>query len=150
MLRAREKQRAIGAAYTRAQRLAVAARVGVRVSDLPAEYARMRVAWADPATQAIAQAMDAAVKGRESGIYDVEAAQEVVGLGPVQRAAIKARAEASAAAAATSDVRARMDLARELQTRDGLSQNAALAAVGLLQAANANTNPAPAPTASGA
>jgi hypothetical protein len=33
-------------------------------------------------------------------------------------------------------------LARELQERDGLTQNAALAAAGLLQAASQNTPPA--------
>ena len=102
----------------------------------------MKVAWADPATPAIAQAMDAAVKGVDSGVYDVEAAQSVVGLSPVERAAIKARLEESAAAASTADVRARMDLARDLVRTDGLTLPAAMAAVGLLQAAQAMRGPA--------
>lgn len=98
----------------------------------------MAVAWADPATPAIAQAMDAAVKGVEAGIYDTEAAQEQVGLSPVERAAIKARAAEAAAQAATANVRAQLDLADELVRTRGLTQNAALAAVGLLQAAGLN------------
>jgi hypothetical protein len=36
----------------------------------------MQVAWREAATPAIAQEMDAAVKGKEVGIYDTEAAQE--------------------------------------------------------------------------
>ena len=98
----------------------------------------MTVAWQDPATPAIAQAMDAAVKGKEAGIYDVEAAQEVVGMSPVERAAVKARAEEAAKLEATATVRAQVDLADELQGR-GLTQNAALAAAGLLQAAALNS-----------
>ena len=50
-----------------------------------------------PATRAIAQEMDAAVKGKEVGIYDIEAAQKRVGMGPVERAAMKARAEQASA-----------------------------------------------------
>ena len=139
ILRAQEKQTAWGASYTKAMRLAVAARDGVRLSALPQEYSRMQTAWRDAATRSIAQEMDAAVKGKEAGIYDVEAAQETVGMSPVERAAVKARAEQAADLAATSDVRARMDLARELQRTDGLTLNAALAAVGLLQAASVNS-----------
>jgi len=138
VLRAKEKQRTWGGAYCRAMRLAIAARDGVPLADVPAEYAGMVMDWADPATQAIAQAMDAAVKGVEAGIYDVEAAQEVVGLGPAQRAAIKARRDESAAVTATADVRARVELAKELARDGAMTMNAALAAVGLLQAASTN------------
>jgi hypothetical protein len=137
ILRAQEKQTAWGPAYARAMRLAVAARDGVRLADLPQDYNRMQVAWREAATPAIAQAMDAAVKGVQAGIYDTEAAQEAVGMSPVERAAVKARAQEASDRAATADVRARMELARELQERDGLSLNAAMAAVGLLQAASA-------------
>jgi hypothetical protein len=99
----------------------------------------MSVDWKDPATQAIAQEMDAAVKGKESGIYDTEAAQQRVGMGPVERAAVKARAEEAANLSATADVRARMTAARDLVASDGLTLNAAMAAVGLLQAAATNS-----------
>jgi hypothetical protein len=139
VLRAIEKQSMAGRAYTRAQRFAVAARDGVPLRALPTEYSRMSVDWKDPATQAIAQEMDAASKGKEAGIYDLEAAQSRVGMGPAERLAMKARSEEAAAAAATADVRARMDMARELTRTDGLTLNAAMAAVGLLQAAATNS-----------
>ncbi|HKN40626.1 MAG TPA: phage portal protein [Acidimicrobiia bacterium] len=139
VLRAQEKQSAFGRAYVRAMRLAVAARDGLRLRDLPADYSRLSVDWKDPATQAIAQEMDAAVKGKESGIYDTEAAQQRVGMGPVERAAVKARAEEAANLSATADVRARMTAARDLVASDGLTLNAAMAAVGLLQAAATNS-----------
>lgn len=138
ILRAKEKHRPFGGALARAMRLAIAARDGVPVSALPQDYNRMQTAWADPATPAIAQAMDAAVKGVEAGIYDVEAAQQQVGLTPVERRAIKARAEEAAAVRATADVRAQLDLARDLVEQQGFTQNAALAAVGLLEAARQN------------
>jgi hypothetical protein len=136
--RVKEKWRPYGGAYTRAMRLAIAFRDGVPLSAIAPEFDRMQTAWQDPATPAIAQAMDAAQKGVEAGIYDTEAAQQAVGLSPVERAAIKARAAESAAMAATATVRAQMDLADELQRR-GLTQNAALAAAGLLQAAALNS-----------
>jgi hypothetical protein len=139
VLRAKEKWGPFGGARVRAMRLALAARDGVRVQDLDSTYRRMQVAWADPATPAIAQAMDAAVKGKESGIYDTEAAQQAVGMSPVERAAIKARAQEAAAQEATADVRARMAQARALVASDGLTLNAAMAAVGLLQAAATNS-----------
>lgn len=136
--RVKEKHRPYGGAYTRAMRLALAFRDGVRLEQIAPEFDRMQVAWQDPATPAIAQAMDAAQKGKEAGIYDIEAAQQVVGLSAVERAAIKARAAEAAALAATATVRAQLDLADELQAR-GLTQNAALAAAGLLQAAALNS-----------
>lgn len=139
VLRAEEKQSAFGRAYVRAMRLALAARDGIPLRALPTEFAQMAVDWKDPATPAIAQAMDAAVKGHESGIYDTEAAQQRVGMGPAERSAMKARAAEAGASAATADVRARMATARELVASDGLTLNAAMAAVGLLQAAATNS-----------
>jgi len=135
----RAKESAFGRAYTRAMRLAIAARDGIPLRDLPADYGRMIVDWKDPATQAIAQEMDAAVKGKESGIYDTEAAQQRVGMGPAERLAVKARAQEAADLTTTADVRARMATARELVQTDGLTLNAAMAAVGLLQAAATNS-----------
>lgn len=140
ILRAKEKWRPFGGGLSRGMRLAVAARDGVRLDEIGQDYNRMQVAWADPATPAISQAMDAAQKGIEAGIYDVEAAQQSVGMSPVERAAVKARAAEAAATAATADVEARMALARRLQAEDNLSVNASLAAVGLLQAAAQNSN----------
>ena len=143
ILRAKEKWRPFGGAHTRAMRMALALRDGVPLANLDQNYNRMQVAWADPATPAIAQAMDAAVKGLDAGIYDVEAAQAQVGMSPVERAAVKARAAEAAAAAATSDVRARLDLAGQLAGAPiaNLTPNAALAASGLLAAASANSAP---------
>ena len=140
ILRAEEKWGPFGGALTRSMRLAVAAQDARPLRDIPEEYNRMQVAWKDPATPAPAQAMDAAVKGVDAGIYDVEAAQQSVGMSPVERAAVKARAEETVAIAATADVRARIEMARELEQSDGLSKNAALAAAGLLQAASLNAS----------
>jgi hypothetical protein len=139
ILRAREKHEPFGGADVRAMRLAIAARDGIALRDVPQEYKRMKTAWADPATPAIAQSMDAASKGKESGIYDTEAAQAVVGMSPVERAAMKARAAEEAARAATADVRAKMELARELVRTDGLTLDAAMVTVGLLQGAALNS-----------
>lgn len=135
--RVKEKHRPYGGAYTRSMRLAVAFRDGARLDQIAPEFDRMQTAWQDPATEAVSQAMDAAQKGVDAGIYDVEAAQEQVGLSPVQRAAIKSRAAETAADAATADVRARLALADELIRERGFSQQAAFATVGLLQAASA-------------
>ena len=60
--RVKEKWRPYGGAYTRAMRLAVAFRDGVPLDAVPPEFDRMQTAWQDPATPAIAQAMDAAVR----------------------------------------------------------------------------------------
>lgn len=139
VLRADEKQGSFGPRYCRAQRLAIAARDGVPLRAVPADYSQMAAAWRDPATQAIAQSMDAAQKGIDAAIYDTEAAQKVVGLSPVERAAIKARRAEESAAAATADVQARMNLARSLVASDGLTLNAAMAAAGLLAAASTNS-----------
>jgi hypothetical protein len=135
VLRAKEKQSAFGRAYTRAMRLAVAARDGVPLRALPTEFASMSVDWRDPATPAISQAMDAAVKGKDAGLLDVEAGQALFGMGPAERAAMKARAAEVAASTATAEVRAKLDLANELMRTYDLTQNAALAAVGMTQAA---------------
>jgi hypothetical protein len=139
VLRAEEKQDSFGPRYCRAQRMAIAARDGIPLRAVPVEFSQMAAAWRDPATQAIAQSMDAASKGLEAGVYDTEAAQKVVGLSPVERSAIRVRAESAAARAATANVRAQMELARELVATDGLTLNAAMAAVGLIAAASTNS-----------
>lgn len=139
ILRADEKKDSWGPRKCRAMRLAVAARDGIPLRAVPQELSQMTAAYKDSATPAIAQAMDAAVKGKEVGLLDTEAGQEMIGLSPSERDAIKARAAEAAATAATADVQARMSLARELVASDGLTLNAAMAAVGLLAAASTNS-----------
>jgi len=137
--RAQEKHRTWSGAYEQAMRLAVAAREGVPVYSLDSDLRRMETVWRDPATPTPAQSMDAAVKGVQAGIYDEAAAQEAVGLSPQQRDAIADRRREATATAATADIQAKLALARELVQTDGLTFNAALAAVGLLQAAGLNS-----------
>lgn len=136
--RAREKQRTWGGAYERAMRLAIAVRDGVPLAEVPREFQRMEVIWRDPRTETKAVDADAAMKLYTTGLIDDVQAQEDIGLTPTQRDAIAERRRAQAETAATADVTAKMNLARQLQQTDGLSQNAALAAVGLLAAASTN------------
>jgi hypothetical protein len=139
--RAKDKQQEWGDAYEQAMRLALALSANVTLAELGPEFDLLETVWRETETPTVAQSMDAAVKGVQAGILDVVAGQERVGLSPMQRAAIAERREAEAAQATTADVRARLDLARQLQETDGLTQNAALAAAGLLQAASQNTPP---------
>lgn len=136
--RAREKQRTWGGAYERAMRLAVAVREGVPLVEVPREFRSMETIWRDPRTETKAVDADAAVKLLSAGLIDDVQGQEDIGLTPTQREAIAERRRVQAETAATADVSARMNFARQLQQTDGLSQNAALAAVGLLAAASAN------------
>lgn len=136
ILRAKEKHKAFGGPLARAMRLAVAARDGLPLSAIPQEYSRMQVAWADPATPAIAQAADAAVKLKEAGIYDVEQAQVSVGMSSVDRLAMRERAEDAATTAQRAQIRLAEQLAGQPIT---MTPNAALAASGLLQAAATNS-----------
>lgn len=122
--------------------MATALQFEVPFAGLPPEYRQMETIWRDPATPNVAQEMDAAVKGVQVGIYDIEQGQEAVGLSPTQRAAIADRVQNAAATAATAGVEAQLALARKLESEDGLSKNAALAAVGLLQAAAQNSTAA--------
>lgn len=145
--RARDKQQEWGDAYEQAMRLALAVHEGITLDDLGSALDSLETVWRETETPTVAQSMDAAVKGVQAGILDEVAAQERVGLSPMQRAAIAERREDAAATTATADVRARVDLARELQVTDGLSQNAALAAAGLLQAAAQNASEATTPGA---
>lgn len=137
--RANEKHRTWGGAYERAMRLAVAVRDGVPLRLVDPQLRRMETIWRDPATPTPAQSMDAAVKGVAAGIYDVELGQEQVGLSAQQRQAFQARRQDASASAATQDTEARLALANKLVADHGLTFNAALAAVGLLQAAALNS-----------
>lgn len=145
--RANEKMRSWGGSYERAMRLALAVQRDVPLRDLPTDLRGMETIWRDPETPTVAQTADAAVKLFMAGIIDAEQAQEDIGLTPVQRESIAKRRDLAAATAATADVNARMDLARQLQANDGLSLNASLAAVGLLQAAAQNSGDTAAPAA---
>jgi hypothetical protein len=145
--RAKEKMRSWGGSYERAMRLALAVQSNVPLHALSTDVRGMETIWRDPETPTVAQTADAAVKLLTAGITDVEQAQEDIGLSPVQRESIAARRNQAAATAATADVTARMDLARKLQAEDGLTLNAALAAVGLLQAAAQNSTPTTPPAA---
>ncbi len=136
--RVRDKHRFWGNAYEQAMRLAVAAREGVRVDQLPDELRRMETAWRDPQTPTVAQSADAAVKLLDAGAIDVVQAQQNIGLSAAEIAAIAARRAEAASSAATADVEARLTLADRLVAEKGLTYNAALAAVGLLAAAATN------------
>lgn len=124
------KQRVFGGAWERVMRMVSLVQSG----EVNLALQSLETIWAKADTPTIAQSMDAAVKGVQAGIFDAEHAQEELGLTPVQMQRIAERR----IEAATAPERARVALARELQA-DGLSENAALAAAGLLQAAALNS-----------
>ncbi len=137
--RAREKHETWGATYKRVMQLALAVADGSPLASVEASTATLETDWRDPETRTKAQDADAAVKLHAAGIIDDVQAQEGVGLTPMQRQAIAERRSQATETAATADVTARLNLARRLQAEDGLSPNASLAAVGLLQAAATNS-----------
>ena len=149
--RAREKHGLWGPAYCRAVTMAAAIDDGAPYREAAAAMTGLEAVWANPETSSKAQDADYVAKLLPLGVLDVEAAQERANIGPTERAAIAARVEAAKATAATQDVEARMAQARQLQQRDGLTQEAALAAVGLLAAASLQSGtPTGPPVASGA
>ena len=96
--------------------------------------------WRDPETPTVAQKADAVVKllSTTPPLIDQEQGLEDMGYTPVQIERIRDRKAQAEAEAATSTVRAQIALAQQLMHEQGMSQNAALAAVGLLQAAALN------------
>jgi hypothetical protein len=139
--RAKRKQRQFGGSWERIMRVAKALDLNTSVDALPEQYARIETIWRDPETPTVAQSADAAVKltQGDTPVITPETAQEVyLGFSPEQIAQDQQRRVDSAAALAMAPVRAQIAEAERLQTTQGLSQNAALAAVGLLQAAAAN------------
>lgn len=126
----RRKQRVFGGSWERVMRLALLVRDG----EVPVDAQRLETKWRKAETPTVAQVMDAAVKAVTANIADLEQAREDVGYSPVQIQRMKERAQA----AATAPERARIALAKQLEA-DGLTQNAALAAAGLLQAAALNS-----------
>lgn len=129
------KQRVFGGAWERVMRLALLIRDG----QVDPAALSLETIWRSAETPTVAQRMDAAVKGVQAGIIDAAQAQEDLGYTPVQMARMTERA----ADAALAPVRAQVALAERLQAEQGLSQNAALAAAGLMQAAALNSAESP-------
>lgn len=144
--RVRRKMRTFGGSWERVMRLALKVRDG----SVPAEALSMQTMWASPETRTFAQDADAVQKltSGDRPVITVRAGREVLGFSPTQIKRMEDEETQAAATAATADVAARMAQAKVLQERDGLTQQAALAAVGLLAAANAmrpgTAGPAPA------
>lgn len=131
--RAKRKQRVFGGAWERVMRLALLVRDG----SVPEPALSMETIWASAETPTVAQKADAAVKLVQAQIITADQALEDLGYTPEQR---QRMAEERAAAVVAPD-RARLAMARELQQREGLTQNAALAASGLTIAAGLNAQP---------
>jgi hypothetical protein len=131
----KRKQRGFGGSWERVMRLAQLVRDGVADPDL----VRLETIWRDPETRTVAQQMDAAVKGVQAQIVTKRQAREDLGYTPVQIE----RMEQDDASSALGAVRFQLDEAQRLQREQGLSQQAAFAAVGLLQAASAMNTTTP-------
>lgn len=129
--RAEARQAQFGRSWEWVARLMVAVRTGA-----PIEKIEARVQWADAATRSVAQEADAVVKLVQSGVLPSSYALERLGYTADEVRAIEAAKDREAARAATAEVAARVSLANDLQTSNGLSQPAALAAAGLFAAAN--------------
>jgi hypothetical protein len=126
--RARRKQRVFGGSWERVMRLALLVRDGA----VPDDALSMETIWASAETPTVAQKADAAVKLKQAGLVTDDVLLEDLGYTPEQRR----RIAQDKADAALGPVRAQLDEAERLQ-QQGLSQQAAFAAVGLLQAAAA-------------
>jgi hypothetical protein len=137
VMRAKRKQRTFGGSWEQVMRLTEALRRDVPLSELPPELSSIATVWRDPQTPTVAQAADAAVKLVQADIITGEQALEDLGYSPVQVERERTRRDQAVATAATAAVRAQVDEAQRLMREQNLSQRAAFAAVGLLQAANA-------------
>lgn len=140
--KAKRKQRGFGGSWERVMRLALLVRDG----EVPADASSMETIWANPETQTFAQDADAVTKllGSSPPAITVQAAREMLRFTPTQIARMRNDEAEAVATAATADVEARMVQARRFQRDDGLSQQAALAAVGLMAAAGATAGAPPA------
>lgn len=125
------KQRGFGESWEHVMRLAQ--RVIDNVADPTLDS--LETIWADAATPTVAQQADAAVKLLQGDrpVITVRQAREDLGYTPVQIE----RMEQDDARAALGPVSVQLEQAQRLQSEQGLSQQAAFAAVGLLQAAQA-------------
>jgi hypothetical protein len=132
---AEDKQTAFGGSYERAMRIAVDVMDGVGAGQ---KLDDLEVDWVDAWIPTPAQAADAAVKLTQGDrpIITVDQARRDLGYSPQQIDDMNAETDRAAAMSATADVRARVEMAQQLMDTQGLSQPAAYAAVGLLQAAS--------------
>lgn len=133
--RAQRKQRTLSGSWEQVMRMSAAVERGIAVADLPPEFNRLTTIWRDPGTPTVAQQADAAVKLVQANIITNDQALEDIGYTPVQIARERQRRQEAAATAAVATVRAQVEEAQRLMSEQGLSQPAAFAAVGLLQAA---------------
>ncbi len=124
--RARRKQRVLGGAWERVMRLALLVRDGA----YPADAASMETIWRSPDTPTIAQAVDAAVKLDGIGLPFRQNLEDL-GYTPTQvERAITMRTDDSFAF-----VKAQLEYVDQIIAKYGISRAAALAAVGLNDAA---------------
>lgn len=139
--KAERKQRAFGGSWERVMRLGVAVVDGTQ----PPALDRMETIWRDPATPTPAQKADAAVKLTQGDrpVITLRQAREDLGYTPTQIDRMEAEEQSAQDRVATGDVRAKVDLAHELMTRDGLTQSAAYAAVGLIAASQQMSSTSP-------
>jgi hypothetical protein len=135
--RATRKQTSLGGSHETTMRLAEATRRGIPVRDLPEEFRSMETVWSDPETRTIGTMADAVQKMSQGDnpIISRQTGQEWLGMSPQARKRDEQFRQDTASTAATADVQAKLDLAKQLQTDQGLSQAAAFAAVGLIVAA---------------
>ncbi len=140
--RAKRKQVQFGGSWSRVMQIARALELGVRVADLPADFRRIETIWKDPETPTVAQSADAAVKLTQGDrpVITPETAQEhYLGFSPEQIEQDRQRRLGSTADLALAPMRAQLAEAERLEREKGLTRNAALAAVGMLQAASINS-----------
>lgn len=128
--RAEARQSQFGRSWEWVARLMIAVRTGKPIDRIEA-----RVQWANAATRSVAQEADAAVKLVQAGVLPPSYALERLGYSSDEVRDIDAARDREAARTATAEVTARAALATKLQTDNGLSKTAALAAAGLFAAA---------------
>lgn len=144
--RVNRKKTHFGGSWERVMRLAL------RVRQDEVDLSTLRTIWANSETRTFAQDSDAVSKLTQGDrpVITIAAGREVLGFSPEQIAQMEKDERDATSSTATADVEARMAQARALVESDGLTLNAAMAAVGLLAAASANATPATgAPTAPG-
>lgn len=133
------KMRGFGGTWERAMRAALRVQGGALLgydAPLPDGASRMETIWRDPETPTVAQKADAAVKLVGANLIHRDTALEDLGYTPTQIERNAERFANDTASTATADVDAKLALAQRLMDEQGLSQPAAYAAVGLLQAAS--------------
>jgi hypothetical protein len=131
--KAERKQRQFGGGWERVMRLAVDVVDGAGAG---AKLDRLETVWGDASTPTPAQKADAAVKLTQGDrpIITIGQSRRDLDYSPQQITAMEAEEAEASATAATSTVRAQVELAKQLMAEDGLSQQAAFSAVGLIVA----------------